>query len=93
MIWVYYCDVRSFEKSIELWHKVFEICRLYLKYAVLGNKVGKVIAYLYFLVEQGRGKVAFKCCVYLLFVQNPDSVAAVCCSGAGTETRVVGQSV
>lgn len=62
-----YRNVRGFEERIQLRYKIAEICRLYLKYSVLGNKVGKVTAYLYFLIKKSGGKIAFQRSVYLLF--------------------------
>ncbi|MFQ9059294.1 MAG: hypothetical protein ACLR5P_12120 [[Eubacterium] siraeum] len=47
-----YRNVRCFEERIQLRYKIAEICRLYLKNSVLGNKVGKVTAYLYFLSKR-----------------------------------------
>ena len=57
---VYYRNVRGFEERIQLRYKIAEVCRLYLKNSVLGNKVGKVTAYLYFLIKKSGGKIALR---------------------------------
>lgn len=66
-----YRNMRGFEERIQLRYKIAEICRLYLKYSVLGNKVGKVTAYLYFLIKKSGGKIAFQRSVYLLSFSMP----------------------
>ena len=88
-----YRNVRGFEERIQLRYKIAEIFRLYLKYSVLGNKVGKVTAYLYFLIKKSGGKIAFQRSVYLLLVQYAHTVAAVGGSSTGAEPCVVGRNV